>query len=157
MHDLWSSASYEAHLLSLPFALAPAAMLIVIAYTIVMRGSTSLRGWLLAHCLALLPYATVMMLSPSIRSEAVAAKLFQVAAAFIPMAAAAGTGFQLALVRKHRKYRWLIWFGVANAAIWVRSGRSTMRCTSRWTSRPRRTWTTRSPTSATPAAAPASR
>lgn len=119
MHDLWSSASYEAHLLSLPFALAPAAMLIVIAYTIVMRGSTSLRGWLLAHCLALLPYATVMMLSPSIRSEAVAAKLFQVAAAFIPMAAAAGTGFQLALVRKHRKYRWLIWFGVANAAIWV--------------------------------------
>lgn len=119
MHDLWSSASYEAHLLSLPFALAPVAMLIVIAYAAVMRGSPSLRGWLLAHCLALLPYAAVMMLSPSIKSEPVAAKLFQVAASFIPMAAAAGTGFQLALVRKHRKYRWLIWFGVANAAIWI--------------------------------------
>lgn len=119
MHDLGSSASYEAHLLSLPFALAPAAMLIVIAYTVVMRGSTSLRGWLLAHCLSLLPYATVMMLSPSITSGPVAAKLFQVAAAFIPMAAATGTAFQLALVRKHRKYRWLIWFGIANAAIWI--------------------------------------
>ena len=51
MHDLWSSASYEAHLLSLPFALAPAAMLIVIAYTAVMRGAPALRGWLLTHCL----------------------------------------------------------------------------------------------------------
>ena len=119
MHDLWSSASYEAHLLSLPFALAPAAMLIVIAYAAVMRGSTSLRGWLLAHCLSLLPYATVMMLSPSIRSEAVAAKLFQISAGFIPMAGAAGTGFQLALVRKHRRYRWLIWLGIASSAIWV--------------------------------------
>src|SRR3954469_13025985 len=116
MHELWSSASYEAHLLSLPFALAPAAILIVIAYAAVMRGSTSLRGWLLAHCLALLPYATVMMLSPSITSGPVAAKLFQVAASFIPMAAAAGTAFQLALVRKHRRYRGWIWFGIANAA-----------------------------------------
>lgn len=119
MRDLWSSASYEAHLLSLPFALAPVAMLIVVAYAVVMRGSASLRGWMLAHCLALLPYATVMMLSPSITSEAVAAKLFQISAGFIPMAAAAGTGFQLAVVRKHRKFRWLIWLGVANAAVWI--------------------------------------
>ncbi len=119
MHDLWSSASYKAHLLSLPFALAPAAMLIVIAYAATMRGSTSLRGWLLLHALALLPYATVMMLSPSITSPAVATELFKVAASFIPMAAASGTAFQLALVRKHHKYRWLIWFGIANAAAWV--------------------------------------
>ena len=39
MHELWSSASYEPHLLSLVFALAPAAMLIVIAYAAVMRGA----------------------------------------------------------------------------------------------------------------------
>jgi hypothetical protein len=38
MHELWSSTSYEPHLLSLPFAVAPAAMLIVIAYAAVMRG-----------------------------------------------------------------------------------------------------------------------
>ena len=119
MHDLWSSASYEAHLLSLPFALAPAAMLIVIAYTAVMRGAPALRGWLLTHCLCLLPYAVVMMLSPSIKEGSVARVLFQVAASFIPMAAIAGTAFQLTLIRKYRKYRTLVWIGVASAAVWI--------------------------------------
>lgn len=119
MHELWSSASYELHLLSLPFALAPAAMLIVIAYAAVMRGAPVLRGCLLAHCLSLLPYATVMMLSPSITSAAVAEQMFRVAAAFIPMAAAAGTGFQLALIGQYRRYRWLVWFLIANAAVWI--------------------------------------
>ncbi len=119
MQELWSSASYEAHLLSLPFALAPAAMLIVIAYAAVMRGSPTLRLWLLGHCLSLLPYAVVMMLSPSITDGRVAEKLFQVAVSFIPMAAATGTAFQLSLIRKHRKYRWLIWACLAQAAVWV--------------------------------------
>ena len=116
---LWSVESYDPHLLSLPFALAPAAMLIVIAYTAVMRGAPALRGFLLAHCLSLLPYALVMMLSPSITSPDVAEQLFQYAAAFIPMAAATGTGFQLALIRRYRRSRWLVWFGVANAAVWI--------------------------------------
>lgn len=119
MQELWSSASYEAHLLSLPFALAPVAMLIVIAYAAVMRGSPVLRLWLLGHCLALLPYALVMMLSPSITDGRVALKLFQVAVAFIPMAAATGTAFQLSLIRRHRRYRWLIWASVAQAMVWV--------------------------------------
>ncbi|MEJ7601826.1 MAG: SpoIIE family protein phosphatase [Kofleriaceae bacterium] len=116
---LWSSANYDPHLLSLPFAIAPAAMLIVIAYTAVMRGAPAVRGFLLAHCLSLLPYALVMMLSPSITSPEVAERLFQYAAAFIPMAAATGTGFQLALIRRYRKLRTLIWFLIANAAVWV--------------------------------------
>jgi serine phosphatase RsbU (regulator of sigma subunit) len=116
---LWSVESYDPHLLSLPFALAPAAMLIVIAYTAVMRGAPAVRGFLLAHCLSLLPYALVMMLSPSITSPVVAEQLFQYAAAFIPMAAATGTGFQLALIRRYRRYRLLLLFLVANAAVWV--------------------------------------
>jgi serine phosphatase RsbU (regulator of sigma subunit) len=119
MHELWSSASYEPHLLSLPFALAPAAMLIVIAYAAVMRGAPTLRGFLLGHFCALLPYATVVMLSPSITSPAVAEVLFRVAAACIPMAAATGGGFQIALAGKYRPYRWAVWFLVANAAIWI--------------------------------------
>ncbi len=119
MHDLWSSASYEAHLLSLPFALAPAAMLIVIAYTAVMRGAPALRGWLLLHCLCLLPYAMVMMVSPSIKEGSVARVLFQVAASFLPMAAVAGTAFQLALIRKYRTYRVLVWIGVASSIVWI--------------------------------------
>ena len=122
MQGLWSSASYEAHLLSLPFALAPAAMLVVISYAAVMRGAPVLRGWLLAHCLCLLPYGTVLALSPSITSEPVARTLFQVAASFIPMAAATGTAFQLALIRRHRKYRWVIRFVVASAAVWIIAG-----------------------------------
>jgi len=125
MHDLWSSASYEAHLLSLPFALAPAAMLIVVAYAAVMRGAPTLRGWLLAHCLCLLPYAVVMMLSPSITEGSVALVLLQVAASFIPMAAIAGTAFQLTLIRKYRRFRVLIWLGVASAAVWIVVGSTT--------------------------------
>jgi len=125
MHDLWSSASYQAHLLSLPFALAPAAMLIVIAYTAVMRGAPTLRGWLLAHCLCLLPYAVVMMLSPSITEGPVALELMQVAASFIPMAAICGTAFQLTLIRKYRRFRVLVWLGVASAAVWIVVGSTT--------------------------------
>ena len=53
MHELWSSASYEPHLLSLLFALAPAAMLIVIAFAAVMRGAPILRGFLLGHAFLL--------------------------------------------------------------------------------------------------------
>ncbi|MBA3393975.1 MAG: serine/threonine-protein phosphatase [Deltaproteobacteria bacterium] len=123
--ELWSSASYEAHLLSLPFALAPAAMLIVIAYTAVMRGAPVLRLYLLAHCLTLLPYATVMMLSPSITNPDVAEQLFRVATSFIPLAAATGAGLQLAMVRKYRRYRYWVWFGVANAFVWVVIGSTT--------------------------------
>jgi serine phosphatase RsbU (regulator of sigma subunit) len=119
MQQLWSGEAYEPHLLSLPLALAPAAMLIVIAYTSVMRGAPVLRGYLLGHCASLLPYATVMMLSPSITSPDVAEQLFRIGASTIPLAAATGTGFQLALIRRHRRYRWLIWFLIANALVWV--------------------------------------
>jgi serine phosphatase RsbU (regulator of sigma subunit) len=125
MHELWSSTSYEPHLLSLPFALAPAALLIVIAYAAVMRGAPTLRGFLLVHCLALLPYATVMMLSPSITSPAVAEQLFRVAASFIPMAGAAGSGFQIALLGQYRRYRGAVWFLIANAAVWLYAGNTT--------------------------------
>lgn len=123
--ELWSSASYEPHLLSLPFALAPVAMSIVIAYTAVMRGAPVLRGFLLVHCLCLLPYALVMMLSPSITSPDVAEQLFRIAASFIPLAAAAGCGFQLALIRKYRQYRYVVWFLLANASVWIVVGSAT--------------------------------
>ncbi len=119
---LWSPASYEPHLLSLPFALAPAAMLIVIAYAKVMRGAPALRGFLLAHGLTLLPYAIAMMLAPSIASPAVAEQLFRVAAAFIPMAGATGTGFQLALLGGTPRRRAWAWLAVASAAAWIVAG-----------------------------------
>ncbi len=125
MRELWASESYELHGWSLPFALAPAALLIVIAYTAVMRGGprgesgTGVRAWLLAHCLCLLPYATVVMLSPSIVERDVAQTWFRIAAAFIPLAAATGTGLQLALTRHLRRYRRLVMIGVASACAWL--------------------------------------
>jgi serine phosphatase RsbU (regulator of sigma subunit) len=125
MQELWSSTSYEAHLLSLPFALAPAAMLIVIAYTAVMRGAPVLRGYLLVHCAALLPYSTAVMLSPSVTSPEVTEQLFRFGACTIPLAAAAGTGFQLALARKHRRYRRLVWVLIASSLVWVVIGSTT--------------------------------
>lgn len=125
MQELWSSTSYEAHLLSLPFALAPIAMLIVIAYTAVMRGAPVLRGYMLAHFVSLLPYGLSMMLSPSIKSPEVAEQLFRFGACTIPLAAATGAGFQIALIRRHRKYRWVVWFLIANALVWVVIGTAT--------------------------------
>ena len=37
-------------------------MLIVIAYALAMRGARPLRGWLLLHFIALLPYAAALTL-----------------------------------------------------------------------------------------------
>jgi serine phosphatase RsbU (regulator of sigma subunit) len=119
MQELWSSNSYEPHLLSLPFAFAPAAMLIVIAYGLVMRGEPVLRSWMLLHFICLMPYSVVMMLSPSVTSPEAANALFRIAAAFIPMAATAGAGFQLRLLGKHRRLRLLVWIGVAIAFGWI--------------------------------------
>jgi serine phosphatase RsbU (regulator of sigma subunit) len=125
MRELWSSASYQAHLLSLAFAFAPAALLVVLAYARAMRGAQALRGFLIGHCLALLPYAAVMMLSPSIASPVLAERLFRIAIAFIPVACATGTGFQLALIGGYQRFRWLVWLFVASAAVWLYAGTTT--------------------------------
>jgi serine phosphatase RsbU (regulator of sigma subunit) len=119
MSALWASTSYEPHLLSLPFAFAPAAMLVVVAYGLVMRGEPVLRAWMLVHFLALLPYSVVMMLSPSIVSHDAAEALFRIAAASIPLAAAAGAGFQFRALGMHRQAKWYVWFGVVVGAAWI--------------------------------------
>jgi len=125
MQELWSSTSYEPHLLSLPFAFAPAAMLVVITYALVMRGEPVLRAWMLLHFAALMPYSIMMTLSPSLVSATAAESMFRVAAAFIPMAAAAGAGFQFRLLGKHREARWFVWLGVAVSVAWIVVGATT--------------------------------
>lgn len=119
MQELWSSASYEPRLLSLPFAVAPAAMVIVLIYTATMRGAPVLRGFLMLHFVALLPYATVVAMSPSITSPTVAEHLFRAAAATIPLAAAAGTGFQLSLVRRYRAHRGVVLAMIGSSFAWI--------------------------------------
>ena len=118
MHELWSGASYEPHLLSLPFAFAPAAMLVVIAYAIVMRGEPVLRTWILVHFITLMPYSVVMALSPSVTSPVAAEALFKIAAACIPMAGGAGAAFQLSLLGKRRWWPFVV-FALALSTAWV--------------------------------------
>jgi serine phosphatase RsbU (regulator of sigma subunit) len=125
MQELWSSESYEPHLLSLPFAFAPALMLVVISYALVMRGEPKLRGWLLLHYFSLLPYALTVSLAPSIVSQGVADRLFRIAGACIPMAAAAGAGFQYQLIGLARRRRWWVWAGVFVAIAWLVIGVTT--------------------------------
>jgi len=125
MQELWSSASYEPHLLSLPFAFAPAAMFVVVAYGLVMRGEPALRAWMLVHFVALLPYSIAMTLSPSVVSQPAAEALLRIAASFIPLAAAAGAGFQFQVLGKSAQARWFVWFGVAVAAVWIVVGATT--------------------------------
>ena len=124
VRELWSASSYAPHLLSLPFAFAPAAMLIVLAYALAMRGAPRLRPWLIAHVMSLLPYAITMTLSPSIVSAGAAEAWFRVAAAFIPMAAGAGTGFQLALVGG--RGRVFAWLAVGACGVWTIAGIATI-------------------------------
>jgi hypothetical protein len=69
-----------------------------------------------------LPYGVAVMLSPSITSPEVAEQMFRFGACTIPLAAATGSGFQLALIRRHRRHRWLVWFLIASAAAWVPIG-----------------------------------
>ena len=60
-----------------------------------------------------------MTLSPSINNAPAAEQLFRAGVSTIPMAAATGTGFQLALIGQYRKFRYVIWLLVGSAAIWM--------------------------------------
>lgn len=125
MQELWSAASYEPHLLSLPFAFAPVAMFVVIAYALVMRGEPVLRAWLLLHFVFLMPYSLTMALNPSVVSPAAFDVLFRFAGACIPMAAAGGAGFQFHLLGKGREARWYVWGCIALCAVWLVLGTTT--------------------------------
>lgn len=125
MQELWSSASYEPHLLSLLFAFAPAAMLVVIAYALFMRGEPLLRMWLLLHFVTLLPLFITITLSPSIVSQPAATAAFQIAIACVPLSALAGGAFQFGLVGKLHQMRWFIRIFLAIAIGWLIIGTTT--------------------------------
>src|SRR4029077_5265532 len=70
-------------------------------------------------------YSVAMMLSPSIVTPAAAEAWFRIAAAFIPMAAAAGCGFQMELLGRRRAMRWLVALGLVQALAWMVVGATT--------------------------------
>ncbi|HEY5924918.1 MAG TPA: hypothetical protein VIV11_24725, partial [Kofleriaceae bacterium] len=125
MQELWSSASYEPHLLSLLFAFAPAAMLVVITYALVMRGEPVLRAWMLLHFVTMMPLFVTITLAPSIVSAEAATALFRIAAACIPLSAVAGGAFQFSLVGKHKQTRWFTRAFLVIAVLWLIFGSTT--------------------------------
>ncbi len=125
MQELWSSASYEPHLLSLLFAFAPVAMLVVIAYAAFMRGEPVLRAWLLMHFVMLMPLFVTIALAPSIVSPDAAAALFRIAAACIPLAAAAAGAFQFGLIGKLQQTKWITVASLVIAIVWLFVGTTT--------------------------------
>lgn len=125
MQELWSSASYEPHLLSLLFAFAPVAMLVVIAYAAFMRGEPVLRAWLLMHFVMLLPLFVAIALAPSIVSPDAAAALFRIAAACIPLAAVAAGAFQFGLIGKHQPTKWFTLVFLLVGIAWLIVGSTT--------------------------------
>lgn len=98
------AATYQPSLLSVPPGIALATLSVVIAYAAVMRGAAELRGWFLVHCAALVPYLLTMVLAPSINDAELVATWFRISAGLVPVSAAAGVAFRLALIgRRHRR------------------------------------------------------
>lgn len=95
------AASYQPSLLSIPPGIALSALLVVLAYAAVVRGAAELRGWFLLHSAALVPYLVTMVLAPSLSDAEVAATWFRTSAALVPLSAAAGVAFRLALIDRH--------------------------------------------------------
>jgi serine phosphatase RsbU (regulator of sigma subunit) len=74
---------------------------------------------LLLHFTSLMPYEIALTLSPSLKSPAAATAAFRLVAAFVPLAGAAGAGFQSTLLGRERPARPLVWLGVAVAVGWI--------------------------------------
>jgi serine phosphatase RsbU (regulator of sigma subunit) len=125
MQELWSSASYEPHLLSLLFAFAPAAMLVVIVYALFMRGEPMLRAWLILHFVTLLPLFLTETLAPSMISREAALAAYRIAISCIPLSAAAAGAFQFGLIGKHRQTTWITIGFLAIAVFWLVIGTTT--------------------------------
>jgi serine phosphatase RsbU (regulator of sigma subunit) len=119
MERLWDPSSYELRVLSAPFALALAAMTSVIVYAVLMRGAAVLRAWFLAHILSIAPYAVAVAVAASTTDPVVATGLFRVGAAFVPLAAATGIGFQMVLVGTARVRRTSLFLAVIVSIGWL--------------------------------------
>ncbi len=98
MNAMLMADTTQPSLWSVPPAIALAALLVVFSYTAAVRGAAELRGWLLLHSGALVPYALTMVLAPSLSDPEVVTWAFRVSAGAVPVAAVAGLEFRLALI-----------------------------------------------------------
>ncbi len=119
MWHLLEAERYEPRLVCLPFALAMVALLVVIAYTLVMHGAPLLRATLLCYALAILPYTASVTLASAAIDPATARDLYQLGVAWVPLASASAMVFQLVLAGKARSARLWIGLGLAGGVAWA--------------------------------------
>jgi serine phosphatase RsbU (regulator of sigma subunit) len=109
MWHLLEAHRYEPRLVSIPFALALATLLVVVAYGLVMRGAPILRTTMLIWAGALVPYNAACVLASSTSDPEVAELWYRVGVSFVPLAAAASMSFQLSVAGQFRKrLRWIL-------------------------------------------------
>jgi serine phosphatase RsbU (regulator of sigma subunit) len=116
---------YAPRLLSMPFALALVALLAVVAYGLVMRGTPLLRLSLLGWAASLVPYSGVCVLAASTPDPRVAEGLYRIGAAFVPLGAACSMTFQLALAGKLRARIPVIVAALVGGLAWLVAGIAT--------------------------------
>ncbi len=116
MWHLLEAHRYEPRLLSLPFALALAALFVVVVYALVMRGAPTLRITLLTWAAALVPYNVACVLAASTTDPDIAVHWYSIGLGFIPLASAASMAFQLSVAGQFRKrLRWIVILVAASA------------------------------------------
>jgi serine phosphatase RsbU (regulator of sigma subunit) len=111
--------TFEPRLLSVPFAVALATVLVVVAYAVVVRAAPLLRATLLVYAASLLPYVGAMTLIASTDDADAALFLYRVAVSSVPLVAAGAMAFQLALAGKFQQRRPLVGAALATGGLWI--------------------------------------
>ncbi|MCE9575457.1 MAG: SpoIIE family protein phosphatase [Deltaproteobacteria bacterium] len=118
MWHLLEAERYEPRLVCVPFALAMVALLIVIAYTLVMHGAPLLRATLLCYALTILPYSMGTTLASAAVDAQTARDLYRLGIAWVPLGSASAMVFQLVLAGKARATRPWIALALAGGLAW---------------------------------------
>ena len=122
MWHLLEAHRYEPRLLSIPFALALATLLVVVVYGLVMRGAPVLRTTMLIWAGALVPYNAACVLASATTDPEIAEAWYRIGISFVPLAASASMSFQLAVSGLFRRRRVQIALAYLTALPWLWDG-----------------------------------
>jgi serine phosphatase RsbU (regulator of sigma subunit) len=81
-------------------------LVVVVAYTAVLRGDAVLRRWLLLHFATLLPISIVLAVAPTVDDPNAANAMYRIGISMIPLVAVGGIRYQLALLPSNSGFRW---------------------------------------------------
>lgn len=115
MSGVFHLDSFQFDALSVPFLIATAAVLVTAIYVALMRGAPVLRGAFLLLCLSLLPFVSGYALVGSTADPAVAESILRVSIALLPLASTGALLFEVALVHRLARHRWLVALAAATS------------------------------------------